>query len=389
MRKLLIITPRFPYPLEKGDKLRIYYQLRELAATYTICLVALTEEEVAPKDYDEIKKYCSDIYIFERSKWTIFKNLLLSFFKKRPLQVSYFYDKKIHRQILTIIKNEQPDHIYCQLIRTAAYVKGVAIPKTIDYMDTFSIGAKRWANHANLFIKPFLKREARLVSKYEARVYDWFDHHTIISEQDKNLLQLQDNTAITVIPNGVDTNFFAPLDGIEKAYDIVFVGNMGYKPNIEAAIFLVKDILPALLTRYPDFKILIAGARPSQAVQKLASDHVTVSGWVEDIRTAYASGSMFVAPLFLGSGQQNKILEAMAMGIPCITTDLVNNAIGAAPNQEILIANTTEEFIKQIIFLKKSAETQKILQLRGLAFIKDNFSWKAFVNQLNILFKKN
>jgi glycosyltransferase involved in cell wall biosynthesis len=305
-----------------------------------------------------------------------------------PVQIGYFFDKKLKSWFEKIVDLEQPDHIYCQLIRTANYVKDIKIPKTIDYMDTFSIGAKRWSKHSNFLLKPILTREAAKVLAYEQEVFDWFDHHTIISEQDKNLLEISNKQHIHVIPNGVDTDFFKPNTAIEQKYDIAFIGNMGYAPNIKAALFLVKNILPLLQKELPNLKILIAGARPSAEVQKLQSEQVEISGWIDDIREAYASASMFVAPLFIGMGQQNKILEAMAMGVPCITSDLVNNAIGGTPNDNILIANDAQAFADQIIKLYKNSTLQQQISQNGLNYVRENFSWSAFVEELNKLLKE-
>lgn len=145
--KLLVLTSRFPYPLEKGDKLRVYYQLRELAKAHEIVLCALTDEEPTSENFNVIQSFCSKVYILHRSKFTIYKNIIYSFLNGMPVQVGYFFDKKLKADFEKIVKAEQPDHIYCQLIRTANYVKDINLPKTIDYMDTFSIGAKRWSNH--------------------------------------------------------------------------------------------------------------------------------------------------------------------------------------------------------------------------------------------------
>ena len=132
--KLLVLTSRFPYPLEKGDKLRIYYQLRELAKTHEIVLCALTEEEPTTENFNVIQSFCSKIYLLHRSKLTIYKNIIFPFFNGLPVQVGYFFDKKLKVKFEKIVASEQPDHIYCPLIRTANYVKDIKTPKTIDYM---------------------------------------------------------------------------------------------------------------------------------------------------------------------------------------------------------------------------------------------------------------
>ncbi len=311
--KLMVLTTRFPYPLEKGDKLRVFYQIKVLSKKFEIILVSLTDEAIHPHDYEEVKQYCSRIYPFHRSKLLIVKNMLLAFKNGLPFQIGYFFDKGIQAEIEAIARKEKPDHIFCQLIRMAEFVRHLDIPKTIDYMDTFSIGTKRWSENANAIIRPILRREYKKLVEYENAVFNDFDFHTIISEQDRAYLQMKDKQKVKIVPNGVDMTFFQPIPTAQKAYDIAFIGNMGYVPNVEGSRYLVQEILPKLITYFPNIKILIAGARPTALVQSFASENVTVTGWVEDIREAYASAKIFVAPLFLGSGQQNKILEAMSM----------------------------------------------------------------------------
>ena len=167
------------------------------------------------------------------------------------------------------------------------------------------------------------------------------------------------------------------LTKIDKQYDLVFVGNMRYAPNVESALFIVNEILPILLKEKPDIKILLSGSSPAKAVLELASQHVTVSGWVDDIRVAYDEAKIFVAPLMLGSGLQNKLLEAMAMGLPCITTPLANNALGAIPEEEILIANNEAEFKIQIERLLSDANLYDKLAKNGHAFVTKNYNWQA------------
>lgn len=382
LKKLLILTARFPYPLEKGDKLRIYYQMKELSNRYEIILCSLTEGPINIQDYQEVKKYASRIYTFNRPKVMLVRNLASAFYKGLPLQLGYFFDKSVKKDIHEIIAKEKPAHIFCQLIRMAEYVRDVDVPKTIDYMDTFSIAAKRWAKTANKLLRPIIRREAAKLVAYEAQVFDDFDKHTIISEQDRNYLEIEKKDTIKIVPNGVDMAFFKPNPSIKKEYDIAFVGNMGYVPNVEGARYLVQEILPILIKKNPNIKILIAGARPTALVQSLAGKNVTITGWVEDIRTAYASSKIFVAPLFLGSGLQNKILESMSMSVPCITTTLVNNAVKAIPNKDIVIADDEDTFAYQILKLLEDAQRIEQIGKNGIEFIKANYSWSSYVDDL-------
>ena len=143
-KKILFFTSRIPYPLEKGDKLRAYYQIKYLSKNCDIVLCCMSEEVLAKKAKDELSKYVSNIYVYKTSKLSIFSNMLVAGFMGYPFQVGYFFNTGAHFFFNKIIKDEKPDHIFVQLIRMAEYVsKSKAIPKSLDYMDTFSKGIER------------------------------------------------------------------------------------------------------------------------------------------------------------------------------------------------------------------------------------------------------
>ena len=399
--KILVLTSRFPYPLEKGDKLRIFHQIRELSRFHEIVLCSLAEKPVQDIDYEEVKQYCSKIFIINCHTTSIVKNIISNLFslpagvsstKKIPFQVAYFFDNHIKKIIHKIITAEKPDHVYCQLARMAEFVKDIHIAKTLDYMDAFSMGAARRADSSHWLTKPFWKIEARKMAEYEAELAHDFNNLTIISTQDREVLDFTERNKIQVVPNGVDIHYFKKNNAaLPPKYHIAFVGNLGYYPNVEAAKYLVHQILPLLLTHIPDIKILIAGARPTAEVQNLSNENVTVKGWLKDIRTAYSDAQIFVAPLYHGSGQQNKILEAMAMGLPCITTSLVNNAILAKPNEEILTiepVDTEGVWIEKIINLLQNIDNQEFISKNVRLFVEKEYSWHHSVALLNNIIEK-
>ena len=369
------MCPRFPYPLEKGDKLRMFHQLRFLGTLHEVLLIAITDEDISKAHLDIVSSYVHEVKILKLSKVRQTFSLLKSVFSKKPFQVAYYYDAQVARKIRLLAESFEPDHIYCQLTRMSEYVRYLPYPKTLDYMDALGIGMERRAEVVRGLYASLYKKEAARLKSYEREVYSSFDHHTIISVQDAKQLTDRD---IHIIPNGIDTDFFSPID-VNKNYDIGFVGNMGYPPNIDAAEYLVKKIVPLL---HKKTKVIIAGARPDKRVKQLASSSVRITGWMDDVRLAYAETSIFVAPLWLGTGQQNKILEAMAMGIPCVTSSSVNNAIGAEIGKEILIADNEKSFAEAINSLANDTELYSTIRRNALTFVRDTYSWKQSVDTL-------
>ena len=396
--KILVLTSRFPYPLEKGDKLRIYYQIRELhRAGYEVQLVSLTEEKVKKADYQQVKAFCSKIFIFRITRFSVFMHAVFNILKgiKRPFQVAYFYDFSIKNAIDQIIETEKPGHIHCHLARMSAYIEHKTLPKTLDFMDAFGAGTMRRADISPFYIRPFWRIEARLMQRYEQYIASKFDFSTIISKQDKERLPFASTSkTLHVIPNGVDVDFFDRSDfqnhnnTIEKKYDICFVGNLGYYSNVEAVRFLIKKIVPLVKAQKPNVSILLAGARPTAEIWGFENDHIKVISWLDDIREAYAQSRTLVAPLMHGIGQQNKILEAMAMHVPVVSTSRVNNAIGATPETEILVADTEGVFAEQILRLLQDIDLQSLMSDNGRAYVEKRYSWDGATAALNRLIKE-
>lgn len=386
--KIFLILSRVPYPLEKGDKLRAFNQIKELSKHNQVILFALNDIELDKNAYGELKKYCTDITILKLTKITIILNLLRTLFDGKPFQVGYFYSRKAQKKIDALIKQHQPDHIYCQLIRTAEYAKPYrSIPRTLDFMDVFSKGMERRKSTSAFYMKPILGIEYNRLIQYENKIFDFFNHKTIISDQDKSLIPHPRKEEIVVVPNGVDTGYFKPM-GIKKEFELLFNGNMNYPPNVESVQYLVNKILPLVWKELPNVRLLISGANPNHKVMELKSDRVVISGWMNDIRENFAKSKILVAPMQISIGLQNKLLEAMAMKLPCVTSTLANNALGAKPGEQILVADEPEQYAQCIISMLSDEAMLNRIAENGYQYVIDNFNWQHTTQLLEKLFAK-
>ena len=384
---IIYLTSRFPYPINKGDKLRSYYQIKELSKSHEIHLISLSDQSILEKNISALNKYCKSITIYKMNPYNRIFNLFKTFFNNKPFQVNYFYHYSIQKKINNKILDVNPDYIFCQLIRTALYVKNNhTIPKIIDYMDSFSKGMERRIKISNIFIKPFVIMEFQRLKRFENLAFEFFNKHIIISENDRKEITHNKKNEIEIIGNGIDTDYFQKI-GTDIKYELVFIGNLSYIPNIEAANFIAKKILPKLLKKLPNIKILIAGSNPSTRVLKLANKNIEVQGWVEDIRKTYSSGKIFFAPMNIGSGLQNKLLEAMSVGIPCITSELSNRSLKAVDKKNILIGNSVNEYVNHIISLLKDEKKIKKIGDGGRKYVIENYNWKTANHKLLKLLK--
>ncbi len=387
--KLLVITSRVPWPLDKGDKLRIYHQIRYLSKTYEIELIALSSKSNNEIAAAKLSKYCNKIHFLHINRLANILGVVGAFLGNKPLQIGYFYNRNTNNKIQRIISESKADFVYGQLIRVAEYIRYTKIPKVLDIQDAFSKGLERRAAKAKGFTKYVLNIEYKRMLAYEKNELDDFEGLSIITQADKSLLPSRIQERTSIVPNGVDFDFFKKQNS-QKKYDIVFTGNMNYAPNIMAAIFLVKDIMPLVWKKYEKVRVLLAGASPHTSVKALRGDRVVVSGWIDDIRDAYSESDIFVAPMQIGIGLQNKLLEAMAMEMPCVTSELANQALKAIDGKQVLISENNDAglFAEQIIKLITDKNLAEKIAKEGHSFVKDNYDWESAVDQLGTLFVK-
>lgn len=383
--KILVVLPRFPYPLEKGDKLRAYNQIRCLAEegneVYLFCVshIPVSEENIAV-----MQKYCREVVVVRLNKLVSCKNVLRNFFSSKSIQLGYWDSKHSRRAYKAFEKKVEPDVLYSQMVRTMPLVARSLVPKVMDFQDALSMNMERrmkqYRNGLRHFVFHF---EFKMLRSTEYNSFKFFDALTIISESDSEAIPHRKNGEIHIVPNGVDFDYFKPMPDHEKKYDIAFCGNMQYDPNVRTAVFLAEKVMPYVWKTIPNATLLLSGATPVNTVRHLAGDKVFVSGSVDDIRESYASAKVFAAPMQLGSGLQNKLLEALAMKVPCVTSTLANEALGAVPDQDVLIGDNPEEVADHIIDLLQSQQERETLAENGYRFVKSRFSWEVAGKQLN------
>ncbi len=380
--RILFISSRFPYPLEKGDKLRAYEFLKQLSKNHEVYLFALNDQD-QPLDYGDLRLFCKHISVFTLSRKQIAWNLFRSIFTGKPFQVGYFHSNEARKKLDGLIAACKPHVIFNQLIRTAEYGREAQAVRVLDYMDAMSKGMERRLATDTFPLKLFVRWEYKRLLKYEREVALHYQQHLVISEQDAEALPITDKSKLRVIRNGVDEKFYFPKN-LKKDFDLLFQGNMAYPPNIESAKFLALEIMPLVWKVRPETRLLISGATPVQAVLSLASEKVVIGGWEDDARNVYWRSKLLVAPMLISIGLQNKILQAMAMKTPVIMSELANNAIHA-PASCAAVANGAQEFANSICALLDNQDRLEEMSENANRFVKENYSWNKIGAELNAL----
>lgn len=381
--KILVVLPRFPYPLEKGDKLRAFNQIKELSKNNQVYLFCVTHTNVLTQHKGMIQRYCEEMCVVKMPKTANIWHTIKNFCSTKSLQMGWWDSCKSRKAYKAFERKVQPDVIYNQMVRTMPLVSRSAYPKVMDFQDALSMNMERRMDHSKFFLWHWLLHfEFKMLRSTEYNAFKFFDALTIISEPDSEAIpQPKKSDNLYIVPNGVDMEYFQPMDR-EKKYDIVFCGNMSYEPNIRAAKYLVEQVMPMVWMDMPKARLLLAGAKPKKSVRELASDRVVVSGYVDDIRESYASAKVFAAPMQTGSGLQNKLLEAMSMQMPCVTTSIANDSLHAEDGIQVLVGNTAAEFADHLLSLLQNEDRAKQLAMNGYEFVKTNFSWEVECKKL-------
>ncbi|EAA2068844.1 glycosyltransferase [Escherichia coli] len=384
MKKILVITPRFPYPVIGGDRLRIYEICKELSRKYSLTLVSLcesNEEMTYPIPDDGV--YTS-VYRCHHPRIISYFSCLLALPTNIPLQVAYYYSPKFKK----IINKLVPEHdlLLPHLIRVAGYVKKNSTPKILEMTDAISMNYERVCKLKNSTgIKGLIyKIERNRLNQYEKSIAKYFDQTIFVSQHDKkylfrNLPDLYHKSLVCT--NGVDVaNFKNTL--FKRSYKLIFIGNMFSVQNFDAAFWFCESVLP-ILRQYGPFTFHVIGKISLENSKKLSAyEGVFVTGAVDNVMD-YANNSLAgICSVRLAAGVQNKILEYMAMGIPAITTSIGLEGLFAVDGESIVVANTPHEFVSTILKLFNDPSFGKTISKNGLGYVQQNHSWSEKLQPL-------
>ncbi len=399
--KILFLLFVSPSPFQ-GTGLRHFHLLRCLSKRHNIALISF-KDQTEQWDYtSELQKYCSVV----RSVPLVIPKRLLSsqmiqaimhatknIFSLQniyPRAPNLFYSPKIQRELKELLSAESFDAIYTHPFM-GDYVANVNLPKIIDFIDANSqYYYQMYKLQGNALIKMYYLFRYLAVKNQEKRLYKAFDIRVVISPFDKDILESYlPSSNFSVIPNGVDINYFTQTDMEENFPSLVFVGNMVNPHNVNAILYFYNEIYSSIQRRIPEAKLYIVGSNPASEVSKLASDEsVVVTGYVEDIRPYLAKASVALAPMISGTGVKNKILEAMAMSKPVVSTSMGVRGIDVTPEENIIIADEPTEFADRVVELLSNAKLRERLASEGRRLVEDKYSWERMADMLNELFEQ-
>jgi polysaccharide biosynthesis protein PslH len=372
---VLFVTSRFPYPLLRGDQVVQFHRLRTLSERHSITLLSFYEHESELEGLPFVKQYCKKMILIKHTKIQSLFGIAKNLFSSKPLQVAYYESKVFRDKLLRLIENESIDIVHVFLLRISPYFFDIHKPKIIELVDSMVLNFSRRVMQSSTFNKALLKEELRRLVDFEHSISKYFDELVVVSDMDKSSISAKN---IHAIPLGIDLEKFYPEHSGKKTPRIVFSGNMSYAPNIEAISWFIENCWINIHQAIPDAECWIVGSNPSSQVKKLANKpNVCVLGHVASVADIIRTASIAVAPMQSGSGMQFKILEAMACGIPVVTTALGLGGIKALHGKHILVADEPQGFVEMVLRLIQDDAQAKEIGKSGYDFIQLNHSWES------------
>ena len=377
--RLLVLAPRFPYPLDKGDRLTVFNLVRHFSRFHEVALVTFTEPDQDPADRRHLEGSASIIETVPLRPMPAYLRAIVGLTRGRPLQVGYYRSPVMAERVEQVLREFRPHLVYAHTIRMAEYLVDEKRPRILAMQISMRLNYGRLSRHHRSRLRRLVYRvEAWRAGRYEARMARRFDRCLLISAADVAALGDPRPDNVVINPHGVDHRHFTSTGpGPEEEGRIVFTGNMGYPPNADAIEWFVDEILPLVRDDLPGVRVSVVGADPLPSVRALAADSsVTVTGRVSDLRPYLDRAQVAIDPLRVGAGLQNKVLEAMAMGVPMVVTSVANEGIGAEPGHHLLVADTPEEFAREVVTLLGDRDLRTRMGEAARRFIVEEWTWE-------------
>lgn len=397
MQPILFLCHRIPYPPNKGDKIRSYNILKFLSQHYEVHLGAFVDD---PEDFQyegAVAEMCASSCILPLNPRLGKLKSLSGFLKGTALGLPYYANRKMQHWVDVTLEEHKISNALVFSSTMAQYLSGDRFSHLRRYIDFIDIDSDKWAQYkhkASPVMKLVYGYEARMLFGWEKKIANEFNHSFFVSEKEAELFKSMVPDAsdkVSYFNNGVDAEYFSPDHSFDSPYTsaekvIVFTGAMDYWANVDAVVWFSKEVLPAICEKVSGLKFSIVGSKPDEKVKALAeSPYIEVTGFVDDVRPYLAHASAAVAPMRIARGIQNKVLEAMSMALPTITSPHGYEGINAVEGRDLLVVNDVDEWVDAVVRLL-STEENGSMGTAARSLIEKEYSWNGSLNRLKLHF---
>ena len=374
--RILMLAHRIPYPPYTGDKVRAYHIARHLARRHEVTLGFLVDDRADLAGVAPLSEMVADVAWGRLWKpWSLGKGLA-ALALGRSLSLWYFGSHGLQRE-LSRRGAAAFDAIYASSTPMARYARELGRPVVMDFVDVDSDKWRQYGQKSRAPMSWLYGMEARRLQECEAEIARWAQQCVLATAPEAALLRSFAPWARTsVIPNGIDLAYFRPIEREGSPVAVIFTGAMDYLPNIDAVRYFCDEVLPLVRREIPDTRLYIVGLNPPAEVTRLGKiPGVTVTGTVPDVRPYYGRASVCVAPLRMGRGVQNKVLQAMAMGVPVVASSVAHRGLEAEAGKHLHVEDESAAFAARVISLLGDPAEQRQMARHARAFVEGHHAW--------------
>jgi sugar transferase (PEP-CTERM/EpsH1 system associated) len=395
--KILWVKAGGLFPPDTGGKIRSYQILKALARRHHVSVFtfygAMPSDLHNQLEHQFARVVCLPLEVPAARSLQEVLAYGRNVFSALPYTVSKFCRPAVAKSLRNIVCEDKPDVIVCDFVFAAGVIPWGAGPPKVLF--THNVEALIWKRHYQVAHNPLWKAvswwEFRTMERFERNCINWSDHVLTVSDHDRAIFSRTTNPSrITVIPTGVDIDYYRPRADLEKPNTLVFTGSMDWMPNEDGMVFFIRQIWPQILEQVPDASVSIVGRCPSDALLELAArqQKISVTGRVEDIRPHVHHGSVYIVPLRIGSGTRLKIFEAMAMGKAVVSTTIGAEGLPVQPGRDIVLADGAEPFASAVVALLQDPIRRVELGRAARNLVEEKHSWDSVVKPFEEVLEK-
>jgi sugar transferase (PEP-CTERM/EpsH1 system associated) len=375
--KILFLSQRVPEPPNKGDKIRSHHLMRRIASRHAVHLACLFDEPSEREHAATAEQWAASVTARLRHSAESAVRGAASALVGNPMSVGFFRSGALADDIRRLLALEQFDVVVAYCSSMASYVWSFDGPKVLDFVDVDSEKWRQYAERSGMPRKAVYALEHRLLRSYEARLVGTFDRCVIISPREREVLaRFTDPASVDVVTNGVDTDWLARRGNRPRTADLVFVGALDYFANAEGIVTFASEAFPEILRRLPAARLRVVGRKPGPGVRALGErEGVDVVGEVDDMRPELWRSAIAVVPLRIAQGLQNKVLEAMAAGIPVVSSAAAVRGVEGREGEHFLVADSPAEWAGAVEGLVQDPARAEELAANALALVRERYSW--------------
>lgn len=386
--KILMVSSFLPYPLDSGGHVRLYNILKKLQKNNEVTLVCEKRAYQSEKDIEEVKKICKKvIYVPRKKQWSI-SNILKSGFSQNSFLITGHTSEKLKNLIKQEMQENAFDIIHVETFYVMQNLPETSLPVVLVEHNIEYLVYKRYAQQAPVFLRPLLLLDVKKIERFEKQCWENAKKLVAVSEHEKKMMKRKD---VEVVPNGVDTQRFKIYDlrfkNGEKEKTVLFIGNFKWIQNRDSIKWIITEIWPKIKSAH--IKLWVVGQEIPGAIKNVTNDPSIVfdENATSDTAEIFKKADVLLAPIRVGGGTSYKILEAMASGVPVVTTKLGIEGLDVVENKEVLVSDNSEGLANLAVTILSDESLYKKITTSARSKIEEKYDWDILVKKLEEVYK--